>query len=307
MPINQLGYACINERLKAQRPSIRTNRGMIKRTFQDKGPDYAAKLILENARDLLRILQWNEQNDIRFFRVSSDMLPWASEFDLRKAPLWSDIEDALGAVGDFARRNGHRITMHPGPFNCLGSPSEAVIANSIKDMELHGLLLDTIGMPRSRYAKINIHVGGAYGEHDDTMDRFCRNVERLSDSVRSRLTVENDDRPNLFSVSQLCRGIWQRTEIPIVFDSLHYDYGPEDVPKSEALSLAVSTWPDGIVPVCHHSSSRKVHEDPTCRMAKAHADHIHEAFECGPHTVDVMLETKAKEAALLRYREKFLG
>ena len=307
MPVNRLGYACINETLKAQRPRVCANRGMIKRTFHEKGSGYAAELILQNARDQLAILEWNEQHNIRFFRMSSDMLPWASEFNLLAEPLWPDIEAALAAVGDFARQHDHRITMHPGPFNCLGSPNESVIANTIKDMELHGLLLDAINAPRSPHAKINIHVGGAYGEHEDTMDRFCRNVERLSESVRSRLTVENDDRPNLFSISQLYRGIWQRTEIPIVFDSLHYEYGPADCPKSDALDLAVSTWPDGVVPVCHHSSSRKLHEDATCRMAKAHADYIYEPFECGAHTVDVMLETKAKEAALLQYRKQFCG
>ena len=305
MPINRIGYACINETLKAQKPRVVTNRSMVKRTFHERGSGYAAELILQNARDLLTILQWNEAHDIRFFRVSSDMLPWASEFDLRAETLWPEIGSALADVGAFAREKGHRITMHPGPFNCLGSPSESVILNSLKDMELHGLVLDAMGAPRTHHAKINIHVGGAYGDPDQAMERFCRNIERLSDSVLSRLTVENDDRPNLFNVSMLHRGIYQRTGTPIVFDSLHYEYGPADVPKPEALALALSTWPDGIVPVCHHSSSRKLNEDASCRMEKAHADFIYEPFECGAHTIDLMLETKAKEAALLRYRDQF--
>ena len=303
MPINRLGYACINETLK--KDGISTNRSMIKRTFLAKGIEYASELSLSNARSILPILQWNEQHGIKFFRLSSDMFPWASEFDCESMPDWLAISDALAEAGNFARANGHRLTMHPGPFNCLASKTEKVILNSIKDLTNHGIIMDVLGQPRTPEAKINIHVGGAYGEHDKAMERFCKNFERLPESVRTRLTVENDDRPNMYNVTMLHLGIHERIGIPIVFDSLHFQCGPEDIPKQEALNLALSTWPDGITPVCHHSSSKKLHEDASINSNTAHSKYIYDAFEVDTE-VDVMLEAKAKEAALFRFRNQFL-
>lgn len=303
MPINRLGYACINETLK--KDGISTNRSMIKRTFLAKGIEYASELSLSNARSILPILQWNEQHGIKFFRLSSDMFPWASEFDCEDMPDWLAISDALAEAGSFARANGHRLTMHPGPFNCLASKTEKVILNSIKDLTNHGIIMDALGQPRTPEAKINIHVGGAYGEHDKAMERFCKNFERLPESVRTRLTVENDDRPNMYNVTMLHRGIHERIGIPIVFDSLHFQCGPEDIPKQEALNLALSTWPDGITPVCHHSSSKKLHEDASINSNAAHSKYIYDAFEVDTE-VDLMLEVKAKEAALFRFRNQFL-
>jgi len=303
MPIERLGYACINETLK--KDGITTNRSMIKRTFLAKGIEYASELSLLNARSILPILQWNEQHGIKFFRLSSDMFPWASEFDCEDMPDWLAISDALAEAGSFARANGHRLTMHPGPFNCLASKTEKVILNSIKDLTNHGIIMDALGQPRTPEAKINIHVGGAYGEHDRAMERFCKNFERLPESVRTRLTVENDDRPNMFNVTMLHRGIHDRIGIPIVFDSLHFQCGPEDIPKQEALNLALSTWPDGVTPVCHHSSSKKLHEDASVKSSTAHAGYLYDPFETDK-PIDLMLECKAKELALLKYREDYL-
>lgn len=302
MVINRLGYACINETLKEK--GITCNRSMIKRTFQERGSSYASELILQNVKSLLPIFQWNEQHGIRLFRMSSDLFPWASEYTPESLPDWAEISAALASAGEYARNFGHRITMHPAQFNCLGSPNESVILNSIKDMEIHGLILDTMGMPRTPESKINVHLGGAYGEHDAAMDRFCRNTERLSDSVTSRLTVENDDKANMFSVSMLYKGVHSRIGIPIVIDSLHYTCGPADIPFREALELAASTWPTGVKPLCHHSSSRKLHEDNMTISKASHADYLYEPFEAH-FAVDLMLECKAKERGLIRYRHQY--
>ena len=92
-----LGYACINMELsnapKAKR--ITTNRSMIKRTFKDKGLDYASELALENCKDLIKILRWNETHGIRFFRLSSELFPWSSEYNLSDLPDYDYICDVL--------------------------------------------------------------------------------------------------------------------------------------------------------------------------------------------------------------------
>ena len=57
---------------------------------------------------------------------------------------------------------------------------------------------------------------------DRLLDRFCKNFERLPESVQSRLTVENDDKASMYSVKDLYEGIHKRIGIPIVFDYHHY-------------------------------------------------------------------------------------
>jgi len=117
-----LGYACINMTLGKKNPKITTNRSMIKKTFKDKGISYASALGVKNCRDLLEIIKWNNENGINFFRLSSDLFPWASEYNLTELPHYDRIKNILGAAGDLATKYGQRITSHPGPYNVLVSP-----------------------------------------------------------------------------------------------------------------------------------------------------------------------------------------
>jgi UV DNA damage endonuclease len=177
-----LGYACINmgfsERPKKQR--ITTNRTMIKRTFKARGLAYASELALQNAKDLKKILEWNTKNDINFFRMSSGIFSWASEYDIKDLPDYDQIAQALGEAGAYARSVNQRLTTHPDHFNKLTSPHERVIKNTVRDLEIHGELFDLLGQPRTPWAKINIHVGATYGDKPMAIDNFCRNFERLS-------------------------------------------------------------------------------------------------------------------------------
>lgn len=298
----RLGYACINTELN--KTGITTNRGMIKKTFMSKGLPAASQLALQNIRDLLTILRWNEKHGIKVFRMSSDIFPWSSEYEYEQLPNWDKLQFALKLAGDFAISNGHRLSFHPGQFNCMASENETVVKNSIKDLTSHGQFMDLLGMPRSHGAKINIHVGGAYGNREAAMLRFCKNFDKLPESVQTRLVVENDDKPNMFSTSILHAGIYSNIKAPITFDWHHYDCGPKDIPKQEALQLALSTWPSGIRPCVHHSSSRQIEEGITARRT-AHADFLYEPFETSSD-IDIMLECKAKEQGLFRYRDTFL-
>ena len=86
-----LGYACINMTLGSQKPKVTTNRSMIKKTFLEKGIPYASELGIQNARDLVEIIKWNHQNGINFFRLSSEIFPWASEYDFKDMPHYNRI------------------------------------------------------------------------------------------------------------------------------------------------------------------------------------------------------------------------
>ena len=303
MPKNY-GYACINMQLSNpqdygghKNDRITTNRSMIKRTFQEKGIEYASSLSLQNVLDLKKILEWNVEHGIKFYRLSSNVFPWASEYQLCDMPDYEAIWDACETAGNYAKKHGIRLTSHPGPFNKLASPKENVFENTKRDLEIHGELFDMLGLPRDHYAKINIHVGAAYGNKPAALDTFVRNFERLPESITSRLTVENDDRQSLYSTKELYEGLFRRTGIPIVFDYHHHGFCTGDLTEKQALELAISTWGQ-IKPVVHYSESRaEEKKDPKIR-AHAHSDYVNGPVGDYGYDLDVMIEAKAKELAL---------
>jgi UV DNA damage endonuclease len=299
----ELGYACINMTLSENTPKITTNRSMIKKTFQTKGLEYAGELGLKNAKDLLHILKWNKENGINFFRLSSDFFPWASNYKFEELSQFNSIKVELEKSGKFAIDNGIRITSHPGPFNVLVSPREHVVENTITDLEIHGRVFDLMGLSQTPYNKLNIHCNGVYGDKISAMDRFCKNFKRLSPSVQSRLTVENDDKASMYSVKDLMY-IHERIGIPIVFDYHHHKFNTGGLSEEDALKLAMSTWPDNIRPVVHYSESKALHEENDKIKPQAHSDYINALPNLYGMDVAVMVEAKAKELAILPFINK---
>ena len=304
-----LGYACINMQLsyptkygdkpKGTEP-ITTGRGMIKRTFESKGVDYASEITLANAKDLHNIMTWNVLNGYDFYRMTSGLAPWKTEYEWNDLKDITEIKQWLRSAGTMANTHGVRVTSHPGPFNVLVSPNENVVDNTFKDLIMHGDIFDFMGLSRTHYNKINIHCNGVYGDKQSAMDRFCKNFERLPDSVKSRLTVENDDKASMYSVKDLMY-IHGRIGIPIVFDYHHHKFCTGDLSEQQALELAMSTWPDGIVPVVHYSESKAEHQLDESIRPQAHSDLINKLPDTYGNIVDIMVEAKHKELAIREF------
>jgi UV DNA damage endonuclease len=298
----KIGYACINTALAAEK--IQVNRAMVKKTFMEKGLTYASELALKNVTDLSKVVDWNIHHNLLFYRMSSDMFPWMSEYELDDLPDIALIKAVLEKIGQKAKAFDLRLTYHPGQFNVLATQNEKVLANTIKELSQHGQIMDMLNLPRSPYAKINIHVGGAYGDKVSAMDRFADNFKLLPLNVQTRLTVENDDKANMFSVKDLLY-LSEKTNIPIVFDYLHHQFCTGGWTEKEAFMEAIATWPEGTTPIVHFSSSRKTYEDSTVPEA-SHADYIYQHIDLYHQEVDVMLEAKAKEKAVLRYIKDYI-
>ncbi|RRA97969.1 UV DNA damage repair endonuclease UvsE [Larkinella rosea] len=285
------GYACINLSLQARK--ITTNRGMIKKTFAEKGLAYASELALKNVQDLLVIVDWNIEHGFKLFRISSDLFPWASEYRIAELPDFAEIRATLEEIG----RRPIRLTTHPGPFNQLAGQGN-VLTNTLKDLEYQSELFDLMGLTPSHWNKINIHVGGTYGDKTATLARFARNFSLLSANLRARLTVENDDRPSLYTVSDLLT-VYEAVGIPIVFDYFHHSLNPGYQTEEEAFLTAYATW--DVRPVFHYSDSRQHWEDPRARR-EAHADWLYSSVNTYGKEVDIVFESKMKELAVLRLR-----
>lgn len=298
----KLGYACINMTLSKDK--ITTNRSMIKKTFLQKGLDYCSELAYLNVVDMEKIIKWNVQNGIYLFRTSSNVFPWGSEYDLEQLKDIDKIKIVLKRIGEYAKEQGVRLSCHPGPFNVLCSPNPDVVKNTIIDLELHGKVFDMMGLSHTPYNKINIHCNGVYGDKTASLDRWCQNFQLLSHSVRSRLTIENDDKSSMYSVKDLMK-IHECCGIPIVFDYHHHQFCTGDLTEQQALELAISTWPKDITPVVHYSSSRLKETGNPKEKPQAHADYILEKINTYGHDIDIMLECKAKELALKRYLTEY--
>ena len=294
MNIRRLGYACTNYELNNQKPKVTTSRTMRKKTFEKYGMAKVYKKVDQNLADLLTILKWNEKHSIKLFRMSSNFLPWKSEWRWEKLPNFQKMQNHLKKAGSFAKANGHRLTFHPGHFNKLCSPNPDVVSNTIKELEMHSQILDIMGFKPSYKNSINIHIGAAYGNKTKTLDTFCKNFYRLSKNLKKRLTIENDDKKGLYNTTELIQ-VHGKIGIPIMFDFHHYSCNPEeDKSQKEAANMAIDTWPSSITPLFHWS------EKAVGKRSNAHSDVCY-----GPlpdytlkRDIDLMIEAKKTERSM---------
>lgn len=296
--MTEYGYAAMNRTLRED--DVRTNRGMRRATFEERGLPYASELAVRNCRDLERIVEWNVEHGISFYRITSNLLPWYSEYDLEELPDADELYAIFDRIADLADRRDLRLTFHPGHFVKLASPDDSTVSNTVTELENHGSLLDALGTRRSPYNSINVHIGAHYGDKDATAARFCDHYRDLSPSVRSRLTVENDDAESLWGVSELVESIHDEIGIPVVYDALHHQFTDRGLTDEEALTRAAATWNE--TPIVHYSESRRLHEGDASIRPQNHSDYVDGPIRTYGTDADVMIEAKMKELAVLRYR-----
>ena len=263
------------------------------------------------------ILEYLARVQIGMYRLPSGLVPYATHPDL---PQFHGQLEACAAelaeAGARANELGIRLSSHPAQFVVINSASESVRAAAARDVELQARLLDAMGLGPE--AVVVLHVGSAEGGHEAGMVRFLRAVEQLSERARARLVIENDDR--VFSLKHVLE-VSGQSGLRVVWDVLHHHcHDPDGVPDREALQLALATWPQGQTPKIHYSSPRTAVETRPGKgglllpQLRAHADMVDpvafEWFLDGPARglgFDIMLEAKAKDAALLRLREQLGG
>ena len=299
-----IGYCCIPIGCnlgKKKKDHILVNRSMVRKTFNQRGLGYVSDLIILNLQDTLRVLDWNLKNDIHVYRMSSDSFPWMSEYQFQDLPKFKEISLLLTSIGNMVKSNGIRVSYHPGPFNILASERDDVIKRAIFELDQHAILMDLMGLDQTTYYPINIHVGTTKPTRELAAKKFCESFNLLSESCKKRLTIENDDSPNQYSVRMLYDWIHKEIGIPICFDQHHFNYGPQDQTMEEALKLAHSTWKTRCL--THMSSSKQLEDFSGSKTA--HADFIYEKIETFGLDFDVEIEAKSKDLAVLRYRNDF--
>lgn len=294
----QFGYCCIC--LELSDSGITTNRTMRQATYVERGVAYASELAYKNSLDLIQIMLWNQRNNIKVFRLSSDMFPWNSLYKLEDLPDFAEIASNLRFAGDIARRANIRVTAHPDHFVKLGSDKQTVVDNSIHDLHHHNEVFELMGFPADHFYCLNIHVGMNFSQK--VIDNFVANFNRLNDNTKKRLVVENDDKASAFSVKQLFDVIYSKIKTPITFDYFHHSFHPDSLSEQDAFLLAHSTW--DTTPLFHYSESKALHENISCNP-RAHSDYATTLVSTYDKSVDIDLELKAKEKALFAYQKLY--
>ena len=274
---------------------------MRKRTWEREGLERAAELTERNFEDLLAILRWNLDNGIRFYRCSSTLVPWHSQFELSELPNYDRIASLAADCGDLIRDNGMRLTFHPDHWCKLASESTDTVERSVESVEHHGRWVDLLGLPRSPRYAINVHIGAHYGDKSATADRFCAVVDDLAPRARERLVVENDDTDSLWGVTELVDAVADVVEIPVTFDYHHHTFTSRGRSYREGFAAASDTWGD-VRPITHYSEPARLHDDPEARP-QDHAHHVAAVPEWLAEQSDVMIESGGKERSVLRLRE----
>nr|WP_282600136.1 UV DNA damage repair endonuclease UvsE [Patulibacter sp. SYSU D01012] len=260
-----------------------------------------------------------DELDVRMYRMPTQLAPYATfpghpEFHGQV----EECAEELAAHGARIRELGVRVSTHPGQYTVLNSENPDTQAAAVAELDVQGALFDAMGLGPE--CVVILHVGGAAGGVDAAHDRFRAGFARLSDAARRRLVIENDDRS--FALTDVLP-LSEDLGVPVVFDVLHHHcHDPEGLTVGEALDLARGTWPAGVRPKIHYSSPRTALEErerkvgrktvrtPVVPPLRAHADTVDPiGFEellrgpLGRGDVDVMLEAKGKDLALVALRD----
>ena len=256
-----------------------------------------SEICAHNSQTLFLALETVLRLGIGAFRIMSPLFPRMTHpeviYRLADLPDWKTISQMLEKCRLFAKQHDLRLSFHPDQFVVLSSPHPAVVASSIRELEYQAFLAEKVGAD-----VINIHGGGVYGDKLATLERFCQIFTDLPESVRTRLTLENDDQS--YTVRDLLP-ICARLSIPLVYDVHHHRCNPDGLSIEEATQLAAETWQvNGREQYCHLSSPRAgwVTGNP-----KPHADYIDLAdvpacWLGREMTIDI--EAKAKELAVIK-------
>ncbi|MFA5102641.1 MAG: UV DNA damage repair endonuclease UvsE [Candidatus Thermoplasmatota archaeon] len=286
----KIGYPCINRSL-----SCNGNRTFRLQSYSEERLQHT---IQNNLDCLSRILQYNLDHGVLFFRITSDLVPFASH-PICTFPWQRTFQHQFNEIGQFIRKNNMRISMHPDQFIVLNTPREEVFQRSIAELAYHAAVLDLLDLDTT--AKIQLHVGGVYGDKSQSLQRFIDRFTSLDHSITRRLVIENDEKS--YHIKD-CLQISGKTGIPILFDHFHHSLLHNHELLVQVLYSCQETWmkKDGIPMVDY--SSQKPDKPPG-----AHAEHLdsssftHFLLQSQPYDFDLMLEIKDKEHSAIQALE----
>ena len=254
-------------------------------------------VIRNNLNSLENIIKYNGENNIRLFRISSDLIPFGSS-PLNQVPWWEVFSEEFSRIGREIKENNIRVSMHPGQYTVLNSPNKDVVYRAIEDLKYHIKVLDSLGGDRTN--KIVLHIGGIYNDKESAIKRFINSYGYLDDSIKERLVIENDDK--LYNINDVTE-IGTKLNIPVIFDNLHNEINSYSKEKNDSywINEAKNTWKE-------YDGNQKIHysQQNTLKKLGSHSNTIeiesflnfYESLE--RKDIDIMLEVKDKNLSAVK-------
>lgn len=286
----KIGYPCINYSLNCS-----PNKTFRLNSYSE---DKLRSTIINNLYCLKEILLFNKRENLKFFRISSETIPFASH-EVMSIKWYEEFKNELKEIGNFIKMSDFRVSMHPDQFILINSIKEDVFERSLKELEYHAILLEKMELDNSH--KIQIHVGGVYGNKNLSIERFLKRYDKLPQFIKERLCIENDDK--FYSVLDVIK-ISNKTGIPIIFDYFHYRCLNSGENIKDFFKDVVISWKeiDG-VPMVDYSSQEKGAKKGT-HSTKIDLKDFEEFIKITrPYDFDIMLEIKDKEKSALKARD----
>ena len=289
-----LSLCCISNMLAEEGHKFRT---MTFKSFSSKSKEESLEklsgIVANNFSVSEKIIRHCAAIGIKGYRISSDLLPVINHPEVNVAledlPNFGFINYEILKVKKAIEETGIRVSAHPSEYISLTSEDDKVINNSIKDLEQHAEIFERLGLEKSHYNPLNIHVRKE-GDPDQLCNIFMKNFERLSDGVKSRLVLENNDTGSTWDVAALKKHFWRQHNIPVTFDNLHHKMLNNGVSHCDAFFDAYETWND-IIPIFHYSEGKN--------NGRAHKDMADELPENFGKEVLFDVELKSKDIAIL--------
>jgi UV DNA damage endonuclease len=258
-------------------------------------------LTAQNLHHTKRILHYNIAHEIELYRFSSSLVPLATHPEV----MWdflTPFKKEWEEIGDIIRHFSLRVSFHPNQFTLFTSPREEVTINALKDMEYHFRMLQA--MNALDYGLINIHIGGAYGDKSNAINRFHQNLKKLPKEIKKQMTLENDDKTyDIKETLITC----EKENIPMVLDYHHYMANNIESELPLYLPRIFETWNNvNIVPKVHISSPK------SNQAYRSHADFVALDFVLPflkmtkelNQDFDIMIEAKQKNLAMQKLVEE---
>lgn len=291
----RIGYVAIALKLKDITSSgAVTYTTYSKLTSEEKKLDKLKSVTLSNLNNLLKILQYNKENEIHFYRITSALVPLATHPEVEwnyRSIFKRDFE----LIGEFINNNYMRVDTHPDQFNVINSNRPEVVKSTIANLMSHVHLFEDLNYP---HGKMVLHVGSSVGGRERSIDRFKENFIRLPKEIASKVIIENDDKTfTAKEVLDLCKDL----SVPMVLDVHHHICNNNGEKLGDLIDDIFDTWKGQYFPPKIHFSSPKEHE-----LDRKHADYIEpasfrdflETAKTADRDFDIMLEAKMKDLAL---------
>ncbi|WP_226536945.1 UV DNA damage repair endonuclease UvsE [Fictibacillus halophilus] len=250
-----------------------------------------------NLERTLRVLHYCIAHELPLYRMSSSIVPLATHPEAAWDYLKKTKQECK-EIEKLVKKYNLRTSMHPNQYTLFTSPRPEVTVNAEKDMQYHHDLLKGMGIEDRSY--INIHVGGAYGDKETALERFYENIKTLPSDVKSRMTLENDDKT--FTTEETLE-VCEKEGVPLMFDYHHYKANPGDTPLEELLPRFVQTWKNTGRPPKVHLSSPKDEKAYRSHHDFVSLDYVLPFFKMMSEftgELDVMIEAKQKDRAALQ-------